>query len=299
MMNYRTSVLHVDPNFPFAVHRGKGFTVRQYENGESYMHRHHSLEINYVLRGWGRYEIGDQVYPAQEGDLFIINDLEYHQAINESGELLLLVIVFDSELVFLGGEDYALIRAFYEWKNGFKHRIAAGLPIVEEAKPLLWELEEEWQHKQVGYRMVIRATLLKLLAMLYRGFERTEGYAQSIRRFQSGYVRLAPAIMLMENSFREPLTLEALSQTVHMNRNYFSTLFTQLMGCTVSDYLMRRRLRNAASLLISTDNSVISVAMDSGFRNVSYFNRAFRRQFGLSPSGYREQVRTERARPFA
>ena len=134
--------------------------------------------------------------------------------------------------------------------------------------------------------------------MLYRGFERTEGYAQNTRRFQNGYLRLAPAIALMESSFREPLTLEEISQTVHMNRNDFSTLFTQLMGCTVSDYLMRRRLKNAALLLVSTDQSVISIAMDSGFRNVSYFNKMFHKHFGLPPGGYRKQMRTEQEAPL-
>ena len=141
--------------------------------------------------------------------------------------------------------------------------------------------------------MVIRALLLKLLALLYRGFESTEGFAQSIRSFQNGYIRLAPALSMMENQFREPLTLEILSQSVHMNRNYFSTLFSQLMGCTVSDYLMRRRLRNAAFLLTTTDQTVISIAMDSGFRNPGYFNRVFRAHYGTSPVSYREQTRTK------
>ena len=262
------------------------------------MHRHHSLEINYVLRGSGRYEIGDQIYPVERGDLFVINNLEYHQAVNESSDLLLMVLVFDSELVLSGGEDYALVRAFYEWKKDFKHRIPASSAIVTDIVPLLLELETEWTQKQVGYCMVIRALLLKLLAVLYRGFEQTNGYAQSIRRFQSGYVRLAPAIALMENNFREPLTLEEIAQTVHMNRNYFSTLFTQLMGCTVSDYLMRRRLKNAVLLLMSTDQSVISVAMDSGFRNVSYFNRTFHKHYGLPPGQYREHMRTEQESTF-
>lgn len=297
-MNYRTDVLRIEPKFPFAIYKGSGYTMQQYENGQSWMHRHHSLEINYVLRGSGRYEIGDQSYPAETGDLFIINDLEYHQAINESGHLLLMVLVFDSELVLSGGEDYGLIRAFYEWKNDFKHRIPASSAIVTDIVPLLLELEKEWTQKQVGHRMVIRALLLKLLAMLYRSFEQTDGYAQNIRRFQNGFVRLAPAIALMESSFREPLTLEEISQTVHMNRNYFSTLFTQLMGGTVSDYLMRRRLRNAAFLLVSTDLSVISVAMDSGFRNVSYFNRTFHKHYGLPPGRYREQMRAEQETTF-
>ena len=292
-MNYRTDVLRIDPHFPFAIYRGSGYTVEQYQTGQSWMHKHHSLEINYVLHGCGRYEIGDQTYPIKKGDLFIINDLEYHQAVNESGDMQLLVIVFDSEMVLSGGEDYALVRAFYEWKSGFNHRIAAQTPAVTELIPILLELENEWQTKQDGYRLMIRALLLKLLAMLYRSFEHTEGYAQNIRQFQNGYVRMAPAILMMDHNFHEALTLEMLAQTVHMNRNYFSTLFTQLMGCTVSDYLIRRRLGNAASLLTSTDNSIISIAMDSGFRNVSYFNRAFRKRFGITPGQYRDQLRME------
>lgn len=290
-MDYRTDVLHIDPEFPFAVIWSSGFSADQYARGESWMHRHHSLEINYCLRGRGRYEIGDQVYPVEAGDLFIINDLEYHQAVNESGDMLLLVIVFDADLVLSGGEDYALIRAFYEWKTGFKHRIAASSPVAADISPLLLEMDQEWQQQEAGYRMVLRALLLRLLALLYRSFERTPGYAERIRRFQSGYVRLSPAIAMIDSRFREPLTLQQLADAVHMNRTYFSTIFTQLMGCTVSDYLLRRRLRFALQQLVSTDQSIISIALDSGFRSVSYFNRAFHRQWGMSPGRYRAAVR--------
>lgn len=293
-MDYRTEVLHIDPQFPFAVYHGTGFSPAEYAGGASYMHRHHSLEINYCLRGEGRYLIGEQEYPVLPGDLFIINDLEYHQAVNVSGDMQLLVIVFDADLVLSGGSDYALIRAFYEWKTGFKHRIAADSPVVADIAPILLEMDGEWQQQEIGCHLVLRALLLKLLALLYRSFERTEGYGERIRRFQSGYVRLSPAIAMIDSRFREPLTLDQLADCIHMNRNYFSTVFTQLMGCTVSEYIVRRRLRNAAQLLMTTDSSIISIALDSGFRNVSYFNRAFQKQFGLSPGRYREQVQTER-----
>ena len=290
-MDYRTELLHLDAHFPFAVYHGTGFSADDVEAGRTYMHRHHSLEINCCLQGQGRYVIGDTVYDIAPGDLFIINDLEYHQAINISGDMKLLVVVFDPDLVLSGGEDYALIRAFYEWKTGFKHRIAADSPMLSAIFPLLTEIDQEWQQQEVGYRMVLRALLLKLLAMLYRSFERTEGYAEKISRFQNGYVRLAPAIAMIDTRFAEPLTLEQLADSVHMNRNYFSTLFSQRMGCPASEYIVRRRLRHALQLLMGTDASVISIALDSGFRNVSYFNRAFKAQFGVSPGKYREQVR--------
>lgn len=290
-MEYRTEVLQIDPQFPFAVYHGIGFSPAEYENDISYMHRHHSLEINYCLCGQGRYMIGDQVYPIEAGDLFIINDLEYHQAINDSGDMQLLVIVFDADLVLSGGDDYALIRTFYEWKTGFKHRITADSSIVADIAPLLLEMDKEWKAQEIGCRLVLRGLLIKLLALLYRSFERTEGYGEHIRRFQNGYVRLSPALSIIDNQFRENLTLEKLADSVHMNRNYFSTMFSQLMGCTVSEYIVRRRLRNAAMLLMSTDGSVISIALDSGFRNISYFNRAFQKQYGMSPGRYRAQVR--------
>lgn len=294
-MDYRTEVLHIDPQFPFAVYHGTGFSPREAEQGNAYMHRHHSLEINYCMNGQGRYVIGDSIYDIAPGDLFIINNLEYHQAINVSGDVQLLVIVFDADLVLSGGEDYALIRAFYEWKTSFKHRIVADSPVLTGILPLMLEIDKEWQQQEIGYRLVIKALLLKLLAMLYRCFERTEGYVEKISRFQNGYVRLAPAIAMIDTRFSEQLTLKQLADSVHMNRNYFSTLFASLMGCPVSDYITRRRLRNVVQLLISTDASIISIALESGFRNVSYFNRVFQKHFGLSPSRYREKVQATKA----
>ena len=290
-MNYIIAKVAMEPHFPFSIFCGKGFSLEDYKNNRAYMHRHMCLEINYCLQGTGWYEIGDQTYPIETGDLFVINDLEYHRAINESGDMQLLVMVFNADFVLSDSEDYALIRAFYEWKAGFKRRIAADSRIVPEVADLMLELDQEWQQKEVGYRMVVKALLLKLLAILYRSFERTEGFAESVRCFQNGYVRLAPAIAMIDNGFRDNLTLEQLAESVHMNRNYFSTVFPQVMGCTVSEYIIRWRLRNAVQLLAGTENSVVSIALDSGFQNVSYFSRTFRKQFGVSPGRYREQLR--------
>ena len=290
-MEYITEILQLDSQMPFAVFHGNGFSEQDVQDDKAYMHRHHSLEINFCLWGEGKYIIGEKEYEIHPYDMFIINDLEYHQAIDTSGKLQLLVVVFDADLVLSGGEDYALIRAFYERKTRFAHRISADIALIDEILPIAAEIDKEWQQKKIGYRMVLKALLIQLLAMIYRGFERAEGYAEAVRHFQSAYARLAPAIALIEDQFAENLPLERLAGTVHMNRNYFSTLFSQLMGCTVSDYILRRRLRHAMQLLMSTDDSIISIAMDSGFRSVSYFDRVFRKQFGVSPGKYRETVR--------
>ena len=123
-MEYITEILTLDKDFPFAIYPGKGFTAEDEKNQKTYMHNHHSLEINFCLSGEGQYVITDDEYPIRKDDIFIINNLEYHMTKNCSKDMQLMVIVFDPELILAGSSDYQYIRAFFEWKTGFKHRLA-------------------------------------------------------------------------------------------------------------------------------------------------------------------------------
>lgn len=290
-MEFRTEIVHFEPLVPFRIMYGKGITLEAYQTGAFYMHRHHCLEINYCVSGHGWYEIGDEKYPIEPGDIFIINNLEYHRAINEDGELQLLVLTFNADFVLGSDDDYLLLRAFYEWKTGLKHRIERNTSIAASITPFLLEIDQEWRQRVVGWKVVIKALLLKFLAILYRTFDQIEGGTESVRNFQNSYARIIPAISMIENHFREQLPLEQLAGVVHMNPNYFSTYFSNLMGCTLSEYLMHKRLQNATQLLVSTDNSVLSIAIESGFNSVNYFNRVFKKQYGISPNQYRKEGR--------
>ena len=288
-MEYITERLWLDTEIPFALYRGTGFSRQDVENGKNYMHNHHSLEINFCISGEGEYTIIDETYPILRNDIFIINNLEYHMAKNLSGDMQLLVLVFDPELILSGSNDYQYIRAFYEWKNGFKHRLSGEIFATEDIKGVLGSIQREWDTKAVGWRLVVKSLLLMLLALLYRQFESIEGYSEEIRQFQNGYVKIAPAIRYMEEHYKENIPLALLAREVHMSVNYFSSYFSQTMDCTVSEYLIRLRLKNASVLLATTDNSILSIALESGFDNISYFNRVFRKAFGMTPREYRKK----------
>ena len=285
-MNFKTSVIPLDPTLPVKVYRGSGFAVEHYENNTSFMHRHHCLELNLCLGGRGRYIIGETEYPVERGDLFVINDLEYHHAVNLSGDLCLLVVVFAPDMILKAGEDYNLIRTFYEWKRGFQHRLTD----ARDVATLMEEMEREFTARQTGYEPILKATLLKLLALLYRRFMLTESAAEQVRKFQTAYGVLAPALFYIDAHLAEPLSLKRLAEEVSLHANYFSGQFSALMRMTVSEYILQKRLRRAATLLVTTDQSVLSVAMESGFANVSYFNRMFRKHFSLTPTNYRKLI---------
>lgn len=289
-MKYLTEVFRLDKKFPFTVFKGKGFSAEDVKNGNVYMHNHYCLEINLALSSGGTYYIGNNSYPINENDIFIINNYEYHYAANENDQMELMVIIFDPELVWQNeAMDYLYIKAFYEWKDGFKHRLAGEVvpPAVAE---IIFEMEREWNEKSAGYQLVIKSLLLKLLALLYRRFEETSQYSEKIMRFQNEYIRIIDAVNYIDENFKEPVALKKLAETVHMNQNYFSTYFRNVMNCSVSTYIVRKRLKHACMLLSTTDDSVIEIALDSGFENVPYFNRTFKKHIGITPKEYRNNA---------
>lgn len=85
--------------------------------------------------------------------------------------------------------------------------------------------------------------------------------------------------------------LVSLAQEARLSRYHFLRIFRQLTGLTPHQYLLRSRLRNAATHLLTKATHVLDVALDSGFGDVSNFNHAFRTEFGMNPRAYRAPSR--------
>jgi AraC-like DNA-binding protein len=76
-----------------------------------------------------------------------------------------------------------------------------------------------------------------------------------------------------------------------LSPNYFSQLFHEFVGITFQEHLQVLRARFAGSLLRATEMSVTDICHASGFRALSHFERAFKAQYGMSPSAWRREVR--------
>lgn len=98
--------------------------------------------------------------------------------------------------------------------------------------------------------------------------------------------------LLVSDLTRAP-TVEALARSVNWNVSDLQAAFKARYGLPVHAYLRAARLRQAAELLATTDRSVLDVALDTGWHCPSRFGSAFRRQYGHSPTGFREQARTK------
>lgn len=87
------------------------------------------------------------------------------------------------------------------------------------------------------------------------------------------------------------LTLKEMAGMFFMNEKYLGRLFIAETGQSFRQYLNRVRLEHAAALLVSTSMSVMNIALECGYTNVTYFNRVFHSKFCLSPGQYRAKDR--------
>jgi AraC family transcriptional regulator len=108
---------------------------------------------------------------------------------------------------------------------------------------------------------------------------------------RNALARVTGTIRAIENrSSSGALTLRDLAAEAGLSPYHFLRTFERLTGLTPHQYVRRARLREAALRLALESSKVIDVAFESGFGDVSNFNRAFRTEFGVSPRTYRAAV---------
>jgi AraC-like DNA-binding protein len=139
---------------------------------------------------------------------------------------------------------------------------AAGLPDVP------------WS--ELGLNLAVRA-----IELAARGSSRTGGFPPNTE------ARVTRTIRTIDRHSDAPLTLEALARAAGLSPYHFLRTFERLTGVTPHQYVRRARLREAARRLVAEPGTVLDIALDCGFGDVSNFNRAFRTEFGRSPLAFR------------
>ena len=99
---------------------------------------------------------------------------------------------------------------------------------------------------------------------------------------------LAETRRYMEAHLDEPLAISTLSRRACLSATTFKEGFRRLYGLPVHTWLQQRRMERAAELLRDSSLSVLGVAQSVGYSSASQFSAAFRRQYGMSPTVYRQ-----------
>jgi AraC-like DNA-binding protein len=103
--------------------------------------------------------------------------------------------------------------------------------------------------------------------------------------------RITDIVRAIDADPASDLTLVRLARDAELSPFHFLRTFEAVTGTTPHQYMLRARLRKAAIRLAREDMKIVDLAFETGFGDVSNFNRAFRAEFGVTPTAYRQRRR--------
>lgn len=105
--------------------------------------------------------------------------------------------------------------------------------------------------------------------------------------------QLSCAISFIEEHYSGNITLQELSDLVHLSEGQFCRAFKDFTGMSPIQYLVRHRVLRSCTELLQTQRKITDIALACGFNNVSYYNRAFLKLMKMTPGQYRNSMQIQ------
>lgn len=271
---------HGTPRFPMECFitsaEGDRFLVQ--------LHWHNNIEIMRMLQGTAEITIGTETFQAAAGDILIINQEELHRIVSEDPTLTYSTFIFPIQaLAFASGDD---AQAYLEplMQNTMRFPVRITEPKQRNILgSILQQILSVMEQKEAGYELMVKALFLQLIAEIIRRRQLIAVQQSPSQKSE----RLKQILEYIQQNYPTALTISTMAETFHMSEKYFSRYFRTATGQNFTAYLNTVRVEKARSLLRETDRTVLEISFECGYENVSYFNRVFRNQMGISPLKYR------------
>lgn len=251
------------------------------------VHWHEEFEITLVRKGSCTYQIGLTPYPISEGDFLLLPPGTLHGTLERpDNEFITDSFVFRLDMLMSQLPDSCTARYLSPLSDG-RTRFPVCLPRFSDAAGLLTgpfrQICRILLEKPPCYELEVKSGLLHLFFLLYSHVPFEQQPPENIQITE----KLKCVLQFIHDHYQQTVTVKELAALCHFSEYHFMRFFKRHMNMTCIEYLNQYRLEMAARKLLQTELPITDIALETGYNNISYFNRIFRKKFGITPKEYR------------
>lgn len=233
-------------------------------------HVHQDIELVLTLKGGGTAFCDGKKYELKDNSFFLVfpNQVHHYQECSEGEYILLIVkssVLLSFNNLFFGSVP---ISALWEFKE------------KEDDNTVLLMKTAVEEFARDGYSEIIGAYLTALFGKLLKVYN-TQKYRET-----SG-TALKILNYCLEH-YKENITVKSVAKNLHISRSSVSHIFSTRLSMNFCDYINSLRLADAVRMLKKGNLPITEIAYTCGFSTIRTFNRAFLKQYGVSPTEYKK-----------
>lgn len=253
------------------------FHIKDQTEREYRYHYHDFHKIIVFLSGKVTYHIEGKAYHLKPWDILLVNRGAIHKPEIDTSVPYERFILWIREDI----HDQALTTCFQRAHDRSFNFIRLNSQVQERLKDILMELESSLNGKAFCSDLLSYALFSQFMVYLNRIFlEENYIIDQKSYTFDSQVENL---VRYINQHLNEDLSVDVLAQKYYLSKYHMMRKFKEETGYTIHNYIISKRLLTARSL-ISQGVPVMKAAMQSGFRDYTTFVRAYKKQFGASPT---------------
>jgi len=258
---------------------------------KSTWHYHNNYEISFITEGSGKRIVADSIEEFQPGDLVFLGRNLPHVWIPEKENRTPSTRTL--EMVFLQFTSEVLCPQLLKLPE-FKYIAKAltdserGIHIVDQTLNEVSAIMLQLPYLKSFERMIHFFRMMDIIGRSESNISLSSKEYLKMR-FTTSSKRIATIHEYLMNNYREDIDLRRIAELVNMAEGSLCRFFRMNMGKTLFEYLNQIKIEFACKLLMDQDLGVLEVCLDSGFNNLSHFNKQFKRTIGMPPSEYRKR----------
>ena len=249
------------------------------------------------LSGKGTHYIGDQSFEEKGVSIGITYYGTGHNIVTDKDGMEIMNFYLDLNILKypdLTPELQPYLKTFLpflnEERNPLLQMVRIELSNPETIKRLTFNMYDEFMNKPQSYADSIQL-YFKLFLMECCRQAKLNGIIPIKKTLQKKFEMMESLRQYLVDNSQKPHSLDEIIKIFPVDKSYLCRLFKEYMGKSIFDYLLEVRLQKAMWLLKTTGDKVLYIAMQSGFTDLAYFNRQFKKHQKMSPTQYRHQMR--------